>query len=147
MRFTFIEIPSSITPGLRVTKDKSDNLSTLNASPTVSNAYFTSGDLVLNYNKESGEVVSFDGYLPYFDTLPLDTRTTLPRSAISARLFVGDLSGNAIFSIDALPLHLIESESIIHAGQGKSSQIIKLSEDVYIGLKKESIVDIYLRLS
>jgi hypothetical protein len=147
MRFAFIKISPSLIPGLRVTRDKSsNNLATLNDSPTASNAYFTSGDIVMNYNKESGEVLSFDGYLPYFDTIPVDTRTTVPHRTIPGRLFVGDLSGNAIFSIDTLALHLIEEGNTIHAGWGKSSQVIKLSEDVYIGLKNESIVDIYLRL-
>ncbi len=147
MRFVFIEVSPANIPGMRITKDQNDNLATINDGPTVANTYFTCGDLVLNYNQESGEVVSFDGYLPYFETLQVDHKAMLPAKAIPARLFVGDLSDKPIFSVEKLPLQLLGGGNIIHAGRGKSSQILKLSEDIYIGLNNESITDMYLRLS
>jgi hypothetical protein len=147
MRFVYIKIPYENLPGLRITKGSDDNLATLNEGPVAANAYFTCGDLVLNYNKESGEVLSFDGYLPYFDSLQTTNKLKLPEDSIAARLFVGDICGSPIFNIDKLPLELSDDRSIIHAGTGKYDQILELSADVYVGLTEEHITDIYLHLT
>jgi len=146
MHFTFIKQSPNNLPNLKINKDENDNLTTANIGVTESNAYFTSGDFVLNYNRESGEIVSFDGYFPYFEALPTNQALKLPTEAISGKLFVGDLTEEFIFAIDKLPLELSKDKRIMHAGENKSDEIIEMSKSVYIGLRDRMINDIYLYL-
>ena len=146
MRFTFTKAFPETLPNLKIYKDENDNLATLNIGTTIANAYFTCGDLVLNYSKESGEVISVDGYVPYFETLPIGENLTLPGQAVAARLYVADLTGDPIFAIDELPLEVSKNKDILHAGKGSSVQLIAMSENVYIGLTNGEISDIYLYL-
>lgn len=146
MHFTFITTSAERLPNLRIIKDETDNLATLNIGVTTSNAYFTCGDLVFNYNKESGEVVSIDGYLPYFEKLPINEDLALPSQSKPARLYVADLTKEPIFAIENLPLEVSGDKRIIHAGENTSTQIIGMSESVYIGLNDGAISDVYLYL-
>ena len=147
MHFTFIESTVENIQDLKISKDQNDNLSTSHTGSSIANAYFTSGDLVFNYNKDDGKIISFDGYLPYFDTLMINNALTLPTKSTTAQLFVADLNGAPIFSIEKLPLELSSNQKILHFGKGKSSQILKLSNGAYIGLtNNDTIGDVYLQL-
>ncbi len=146
MRFTFIITPIERLPNLRIIKGEDDNLATLNIGATIADAYFTCGDLVFNYNKESGEVVSVDGYLPYFETVSINENLNLPKQATPARLYVADLTKGFIFKIEDLPIEVSKDKRIIHAGENLSSQIIKMSDSVCVGLSDGIISDIYLYL-
>jgi hypothetical protein len=146
MRFTFIKTLPTALPNLKINKDHNDNLSTTNIGVTEANAYFTCGDIVFNYNTISGEVVSVDGYLPYFDTLPINDSLVLPGRTIDGRLFVGDLTGDPIFAIDDLAIEVSTDKRIIHAGKNTSEEVIEMSKSVYVGLKDAVIRDIYLHL-
>ena len=147
MRFIFTKISEQYLPGLRINIHESGNLATLNIGPVASNAYFTCGDLVINYNKESGEIISIDGYLPYFDDIKISKALKLPKDPIPGRLFLGDLDVRPYFPIEKLPLELSGNKKIIHAGKNRSKEFIKLSDDIYIGLLSGSIKDIYIRLT
>lgn len=147
MRFTYILLPEKELPGLQVALDKdSDNLYSINEKGVAPNAYFSCGDLVVNYDQLSGEVISLDGYLPYFEGLPHNQKLTFPEDAVPARFLVGNLTGSDIFSIDQLPLELSGANDILHAGAGESDSLLAISPRVVFGLQGDALADIYLKL-
>lgn len=144
MRFVYIIINEDRILSSRVKFDRSsDNLCTIN-SPDIEDAYFTCGDIALNYNAETGRIVSVDAYLPYWEQIR--TKKIVWPKAIPGKLLLGDNTGNKIFNIPDLPLHLSADKTILHAGKGNSKDYIRISPFINIGLSKEQITDIYLML-
>ena len=145
MRFVYISVNPVELPALRVGIG-SDNLFSKNQGPVPGSSHFNCGDLVVNFSPEYGEIVSIDGYLPYFDELPTQD-VKMPTTSVYARLHVGDLTGAPIFRIEELPLCTSLDRKILHAGVGESKEYIKISDHVIFGLNDVNITDIYIYLT
>lgn len=127
-------------------KIEDDDLITLRGGSANANAYFTCGDLVVNFNKESGEILSLDAYLPYLDTVTREA-CALPKEAVPAALIVDSTATGTPFNIEGLPVSVSKENGILHIGKANSAEYVAVNDSLVFGISNSEITDIFIQLT